>query len=80
LIPVHTCVVIDAQDEFFRDDYEMPRMNGRDVAWARRGAGMSKCGVGMILVCAVILSAYGQTSSKFQPGTVTTATDKGEER
>jgi hypothetical protein len=30
--------------------------------------------VGMILVCAAILPAYGQTSSKFQPGTITAVT------
>jgi hypothetical protein len=30
--------------------------------------------LGMILVCSAILSAYGQTSSKFQPGTITAVT------
>jgi hypothetical protein len=30
--------------------------------------------VGLILVCAAILPAYGQTSSKFQPGTITAVT------
>jgi hypothetical protein len=79
LIPVYTCVVIDAQDECFRDDYEMPRMNGATLLRLGGEAGMPKW-VGMILVCAVILSAYGQTSFKFQPGMITTATDKGDER
>jgi hypothetical protein len=54
-------------------------MNGATLLSLGGKAGMPKL-VGMILVCAVILSADGQTSFKFQPGMITTATDKGDER
>ncbi|MGB6679524.1 MAG: hypothetical protein WBE44_22710, partial [Terriglobales bacterium] len=70
LTPVHTCDVINAQDQFLRDDYEMPAMNGCHVARSREKSYLSKL-VGMILLCAAILPAFGQASSKFQPGTIT---------